>query len=585
MKSLNWLLYQTHRWLGVALGLFMFFWFFTGLVIMYATPTTQNRSQQLAHAETLAPEVGWLSLGEAWDLSAQQRKLAAEQRPKADEGGGGRTGRAEGQGSKGKEGDVAPGIADARLVRSAGEPVWLVEDTQGLRFALSAIDGKVRETTPDQALKIAENWFDSESNRDFITASYLETVEKPIILRNQDALSPFHRIAVDKDGGELLISSKTGEVLHASTRGDRAFYWAGNWLHLLKPLESIGLGKIRNDVQLWLGLFATIATLTGLIIGWLRWRPGFGGKATYSQGRTQPYREFWFKWHFWSGLIGGTVVLFWALSGFLDTNPGKIFSPTNANKQEVNRYLGDSVPEVMLNWQPALPLLLAAAVDGADIVELGWRRLGGEAVLLANTRDGQRLPQTPDGASEKFSDTTLLDAVERVAGKTKVESIQVLTDYDSYYYPRHHQSLVEKPLPVVLVNMADATGTRFYLDPQDGKLIAKLDRSGRVLRWFYSALHHWDFGWLYYRPIWDVWMLTWVSLGLVLGASSLVVGWRRLKQTLRPHKKPVRVKKPVGEVLKPVVARQRYVKNFHAINSQKNPLKINFERSHNGKSL
>ena len=323
MKSLNWLLYQVHRWVGVVLGLFMFFWFFTGLVIMYSTPTTQNRTQQLAHAETLAPEIGWLSLGDAWDISAEQRKLAAERKPKTDEAAGGRTGRAEGQGNKGKDGHVAPGIVDARLVRSAGEPVWLVEDTQGMRFALSAIDGKLRETTPDQALKIAENWFAANNSRNIITASYLETVEKPIILRNQDALSPFHRIAISEDGGELLISSRTGEVLHASTRVDRAFYWAGNWLHLLKPLESMGLGKIRNDVQLWLGLFATIATLTGLIIGWLRWRPGFGGKPTYSQGRTQPYREFWFKWHFWSGLIGGTVVLFWALSGFLDTNPGE----------------------------------------------------------------------------------------------------------------------------------------------------------------------------------------------------------------------------------------------------------------------
>mgnify|MGYP003391999888 CR=1 FL=1 len=212
--------------------------------------------------------------------------------------------------AKGREdGNVAVGIADARLVRSAGEPAWLVEDSQGRRFALSALDGKPRVTTPELAVKIAENWFGG-----VIKASYLDTVEKPIILRNQDALSPFHRIAVGDDGGELLVSSRTGEVLHASTRMDRAFYWTGNWLHLLKPLDSIGLGKIRNDVQLWLGLSATIATLTGLIIGWLRWRPGFGGKKTYSQGRTQPYREFWFKWHFWSGLIGGTVVLFWTLS-------------------------------------------------------------------------------------------------------------------------------------------------------------------------------------------------------------------------------------------------------------------------------
>ena len=442
-------------------------------------------------------------------------------------------------------------------MRSAGEPVWITEDTQGNRFALSAIDGKLRETTPDQALKIAENWFNAETSRNFITASYVETIEKPIILRNQDALSPFHRIALSENGGELLISARTGEVLHASTRVDRAFYWAGNWLHLLKPLESMGFGKIRNDVQLWLGLSATIATLTGLIIGWLRWRPGFGGKSTYSQGRTQPYREFWFKWHFWSGLIGGTVVLFWALSGFLDTNPGKIFSQANPSRQELNRYVGGGVPESMRNWQPILPVLLSVAVDGADIVELSWRRLGSDTVLLAHTRDGQRLPQTLEGTAPRFSDTALLAAVERLAGKTKVKSSEVLTEYDSYYYPRHHQSLVEKPLPVILVKMADDTGTRFYLDPQDGKLITKLDKSGRVLRWLYSGLHHWDFGWLYLRPIWDVWMLTWVTLGLVLGASSLVVGWRRLKQTFGFKKQVVRPVK--SQTRKPQAARHRYL--------------------------
>jgi len=543
MKFLNRLLYQVHRWVGLALALFMFFWFFTGLVIMYATPTTQNRSQQLAHAETLAPEVGWLSLGEAWERSAEQRKAAAD-KAKAKTGG------------KAKEGgDVAAaGIADARLVRSAGDPLWLVEDSRGQRFALSALDGSLRQTSVDQALKIAENWFKAE-NSDIISVNYLETVDNPIILRNQEALRPFHRIAVG-DGGELLISARTGEVLHASTRLDRAFYWAGNWLHLLKPLESIGLGNIRHDAQVWLGFFATIATLAGLIIGWLRWRPGLGGKPTYSEGRTQPYREFWFKWHFWSGLIGGSAALFWALSGYIDTNPCKLFSQANPSKEEITRYLGAELPEAMRLWQPVLPLALATAVDGTDVVELGWRSLGGDAVLLAHTRDGQRLPQTPDGVSAQFSEAALLAAVERVAGNTKVESRTVLNEYDSYYYPRHHQGLVEKPLPVLLVQLADDAGTRFYLDPQDGRLLTKQDRSTRVFRWLYSALHHWDFGWLYYRPIWDIWMLNWIAFGLVLGGSSLVIGWRLLKKTFKPKKRAVRRAPTVGKVADIAVARK-----------------------------
>ena len=551
MKSLNWLLYQVHRWVGVVLGLFMFFWFFTGLVIMYSTPTTQNRSQQLAHAETLAPELGWLSLGEAWERSAEARKATAEQKSKAMES-------ADKPPVSGGD-KVAASIADARLVRSAGEPLWLVEDTRGQYVALSALDGSLHKTSVDQALKIAENWFKDSADIGIIKAGFMETTKNPIILRNQEALSPFHRITVGDDGGELLISERTGEVLHASTHTDRAFFWAGNWLHLLKPLETIALGKIRNDVQLWLGLSAAIATLTGLIIGWLRWRPGFGGKPTYSQGRTQPYREFWFKWHFWSGLIGGIVILFWATSGFVDTNPGKIFSPANPGREEMTRYLGKGIPEAMLTWQPVLPVLLTTAVDGADIVELGWRHLGNDTVLLAHTRDGHRLPQTLNDATTepRFSETALLAAVNRVAANIQVESQTVLNEYDSYYYPRHHQSLVEKPLPVLLVKMGDATGTLFYLDPQDGRLLAKLDRSRRVFRWLYSGLHHWDFGWLYQRPLWDVWMLIWVSFGLVLGASSLIVGWRRLKQTFFPKKKVVRSKKT--ETRKPVSIAPRYL--------------------------
>ena len=534
----------------------MFFWFATGLVIMYATPTTQSRSQQLAHAEILLPDLGWLSLGEAWERSAEQRKAAAD-KPKA---------------AKNKPGDTAVRIADARLVRSAGEPLWLVEDSHGLRFALSALDGSLHKTTPELAVKIAENWFQASDSSDFVRADYIETVDNPVILRNQEALSPFHRIAVG-DGGELLISARTGEVLHASTRVDRAFYWAGNWLHLFKPLESIGWGSIRHDVQLWLGFLATVATLLGLVIGWLRWRPGFRGKPTYSQGRTQPYREFWFKWHFWSGLIGGSVALTWAFSGFIDTNPGKIFSQANPNKQEITRYLGNGVPEVMRRWRPVLPLEQAVAIDEVAVVELAWRHLDKDAVLLAYRRDGQRLPQTADGASLQFNDDALLAAVQRVAGQAEVESSTLLTEYDSYYYPRHHQGLTEKPLPVQALQLADPAATRFYLDPQDGKLIAKPNSSARTFRWLYSALHHWDFGWLYYRPLWDVWMLNWLAFGLVLGGSSLVMGWRLLKKTFAAKRRPQPAPRQVPSVGKVVeISTARKIDAIEFTHSAKEPI-------------
>ena len=532
MKSLNWLLYQVHRWVGLVLGLFMFFWFFTGLVIMYSTPTTQSRSQQLAHAEALRPEFNWLSLGEIWTRHTDSLEYATNNPDKPSHNAQ----------DKVTPSDKKPefGIADARLVRSAGVPQWIIEDTQGKFVALSALDGSIRKTSIDQAIQIAKNWYDGQGQYN-VNPRFIDTVDNPIILRNQDALKPFLHLAVDDNGDELMISEKTGEVLHASTRIDRAFYWAGNWLHLLKPLEAIALGKIRNDVQLYLGLFATIATFTGLIIGWLRWRPGFGGRRRYSEGRTQPYREFWFKWHFWSGLIGGIVVLFWAFSGFIDTNPGKIFSPANPSKEELNRFAGNETPNIIKHWQPLLPALLATTVDQAEIVELNWRHLNNEALLLATTRDGHRLPQDLKGATNPtgFSEASLLAGIGRATKNTPVESQSVLHEYDNYYYPRHHQNLSEKPLPVLQVKLTDEAGTYYYLDPQEGRILAKVNRNRRVFRWLYSAIHHWDFGWFYYRPLWDLWMLTWVSLGLVLGTTSLVMGWKLLKKTFAPKKKRV----------------------------------------------
>ena len=91
-------------------------------------------------------------------------------------------------------------------------------------------------------------------------------------------------------------------------------------------------------------------------------------------------------------------------------------------------------------------------------------------------------------------------------------------------------------LPVLLVELADQDGTLLYIDPVDGRLLSKLDKSRRWNRWLSSGLHHWNFGWLYYRPVWDIWMLFWVGFGLVLSASSLVIGWRRLQKTFTPKK-------------------------------------------------
>lgn len=552
------LLYLVHRWAGIVAALFMFVWFTSGLVIMYSGPSALSAAQQLEHRDILQPQAGWLSLDEAWKNSSAQRaaqpKMKSRNEGEAMSGGAGAKSGAKDSGNKSNADEW---IVSARLVRQAGQPYWLVENGEGQRFALSAIDGTLHEITAAEAHQITASWVTQSEEAETAASAepritYLDSSPQDSSVRNYEELRPFHRFAVGESGRELMVSARTGEVVRDSTPFTRALYWTGNWIHLLRPVEAIGSAAARHTVQSWSGFIATGACLTGLIIGWQRWRPGWGGRRTYSEGRVHPYRDVWSTWHFWVGLIGGSAALLWALSGYLSTNPWQIFSPANPGKQQLQRYQGSRAPAAMLSWQPSA---LQSSLDQTQIVELAWQYLDDQASLLGITRSGERIPQPIEGTVAQFSDAALLEAAKRLARDTPIREYALQHEYDSYYYPRHSQSTVDKPLPVLRVDLSDEAGTRVYLDPQTGRLLLKQDASRRVYRWLYSALHHWDFGWLYWRPIWDAWMLPLVLMGVVLGSTSVVLGWKRLQIEFKPKKKKKRAAiKPVrAPKLAPVV--------------------------------
>lgn len=542
------LLYQIHRWGGILLALFMLVWFASGLVIMYASPSALGRTEQLAHRTPVDPQTGWLSLGEAWQRSESARSNLPAPRPER--------GEAEDKPDGAKAGQAT--IAEARLVRQGGVPLWLVDDSQGRKLALSALDGSLHRVDVAEGRRIAREWLALDpdvSQADAAAVRHVDTGPQDSGVRNQANLRPFHRYAVGDSGRELLVSARTGEVVRDTTAFERGLYWTGNWIHLLRFLDNIGLGQYRSDVQAWLGTIAVAACITGLIIGWQRWRPGWGGRETYSQGRVHPYRDVWNTWHFWVGLIGGSFALLWAFSGVINTNPWQLFSPANPARTDLARFQGGPPPATMLEWQPA-PLALtgtssAGTRSAQPPVELAWRHVGEQAVLVGTTSEGERSPVATPGTRHAIGQEQVLASLKAWSPGAQVKSHALQDDYDSYYYPRHHQTTVERPLPVLRVELDDSAGTRLYIDPLDGRVLTQQDRSRRVYRWLYSALHHWDFGWLYQRPVWDAWMLPWVLMGIVLGGTSVVLGTKRLKlewQTFR--KRQQKKRKQAAQVAK-----------------------------------
>jgi len=63
------------------------------------------------------------------------------------------------------------------------------------------------------------------------------------------------------------------------------------------------------------------------------------------------------------------------------------------------------------------------------------------------------------------------------------------------------------------------------------------DRRSRLARWLYHGLHSMDLPWLYRnRPAWDITVLTLMAGGTFLCITSVVIGWRRLRQKMRQRK-------------------------------------------------
>ena len=102
---------------------------------------------------------------------------------------------------------------------------------------------------------------------------------------------------------------------------------------------------------------------------------------------------------------------------------------------------------------------------------------------------------------------------------------QRLVAEDAYWYSHHQQRV----LPVLRVGFDDAAQSWFHIDPRTGDILGRSDASRRTYRWLFNALHSLDFHALIaHRPAWDivVWLLS--LLGVVISASGVVIGWRRL---------------------------------------------------------
>jgi hypothetical protein len=125
-------------------------------------------------------------------------------------------------------------------------------------------------------------------------------------------------------------------------------------------------------------------------------------------------------------------------------------------------------------------------------------------------------------------------AAQRLANGMSIESQGMIAAEDAYYFDFSIAGRGDKPpLPIYRVVLNDAEHMRYYLSPETGQLLHKVDANGRGERWLFNGFHRWDFtAWLRTRPLWDIVVLVLMLGGLGVTATGSYLAIARIKRDL-----------------------------------------------------
>lgn len=241
-------------------------------------------------------------------------------------------------------------------------------------------------------------------------------------------------------------------------------------------------------------LAATLLSI-GLWIGVLRWH-----RRRYNNGSHSPYRTQVGRWHHWTGLIFGVLVVTWILSGLMSMNPVADFDSSTARpvRQALQWPQRAWIVQAACCCGATVPLRWSWSGPGWEMPVLSWREMRAE-------RAGCSRNHAVTMIRHDFSALETAGAALLPAASVKSATIQEM--YDWHYYTRDEHAMsghLERPLPVLRLQFDDAAGTWLYLDPHSGNVVHRSDRPGRVKRILFALLHSWDWGpLLANRPLWD----------------------------------------------------------------------------------
>jgi hypothetical protein len=217
-------LYLVHRWLGVALCLFMAMWFFSGIVMMYVGYPKLTSGERLSALPQLDATRCCVDLAAALFAAGQSESPQTVRLTTIGE---------------------EPAYVLGWRARAGEQPRWI---------AVRARDGRrVTDVSTEEALASARAFLRAEGRYDSAVDEDQWTHSKAL-----DGLRPLHRVSMsDPDSTLLYVSAITGEVVRDATGTERVWNWVGAWIHWLYPLRGGWIDAYWHDIVVYSSLIGT----------------------------------------------------------------------------------------------------------------------------------------------------------------------------------------------------------------------------------------------------------------------------------------------------------------------------------------
>lgn len=474
------LLFLTHRYLGIALGLLMVVWCVSGIVMMYVPYPSLEREMRLAALEPLSTVPCCVMDGQyfpADDAAIQSFEIEA-----------------------------LNGSAILTATNSGGRS-YMLDISRGAGFEGAA---------PELAQSVA---------RDF--ARGRNVAAEPILLGEVETDQwttgrfaidrPLYHFALDDDAGsEIYVSSTSGRVVQYTNAPIRFWNWLGSvphWLYFTQLREN---PQTWSKIVIWTSLIGCFLTIIGIYIGIRQLR-----RRNSDSKLASPYRGLWY-WHHIPGLIFGVFTLTWVFSGLLSMNPWGFLGGSNPGPA-LDRLYGE--PPQWGELKQAIPAMVASAPVGT--VHLQFAPFDGRVFAMASTSDGAETRLGANGLNAAFGESDYARAAALIGETYAGVSWELITEEDAYYYGRAN---APPPFPALRITAEGENAAYFYASPVSGRLMRFADSEARWQRWLFNGLHSLDFTQAFrWRPFWDFLMVV-----LLLGATGVCATgtWLGVKRLL-----------------------------------------------------